>query len=65
MNKKLFVEKQLQRLVKAIDPGVQQLIYTTTAVSETVIVCRITGNKRVDVTADSLKAITIDVLRTL
>lgn len=65
MNKKLFVEKQLQRLVKAIDPSVQQLIYTTTAISETVTICRVTGKKSVNVTADSLKAIVIDVLRTL
>lgn len=65
MNKKLFVEKQLQKLVKAIDSSVQQLIYLKTDTQEIVEICYITGNKKVNVTADSLRAIARDVLQSI
>ncbi len=62
MDKKLFVEKHLQKLVKAVDPSVQQLVYSITDTAEIVEVCYIVGSKKINVTADSLKATATDVL---
>lgn len=64
MDKKSFVEKHLERLVvEAIDPKVQQLVYKSTDGQEIVEIHWIASKKTVDVTADSLKAIAVDVLK--
>lgn len=62
-DKKKFVEGPLQELIKAIDPDVESVEFESKRVAEVVKITYVNGLKvNIDVTADSKKAMVMDVM---
>lgn len=65
MQKKEFVHKELSALVQKVDPSITGVDYVYDEVGEVVKVFYDKAVIRVDVTADSLAALTQDVLQAI
>lgn len=64
LEKKVFVENELFNLLKHIDSDIQQVTYETNGIFEVVTVTYAKhSSKYINVTGDSLKALTQDVLK--